>query len=214
VIKRIIAMVLPLALIAGMAFAQVKTAPTTEKTAPKKETKKVEKKNPIVEIQTNYGNIYLEVYQKETPIHANNFLDKVKAGKYDSLTFHRVVAGFVIQGGDPSGNGMGSMDGPSLPDEKSPFPEVRGTVAMARSNAASNCQFYINLKDNTSLDQQKFSTFAKVMQGMDVVDKIAGVEVGPNDKPVKPVIMQKLLIVEKLPAAKVAPVKKATPEKK
>ena len=213
-IKRIIAMVLPLALIAGMALAQEKTAPTTEKTEPKKETKKVEKKNPIVEIQTNYGNIYLEVYQNETPIHANNFLDKVKAGKYDSLTFHRVVAGFVIQGGDPSGNGMGSMDGPSLPDEKSPFPEVRGTVAMARSNAASNCQFYINLKDNTSLDQQKFSTFANVVKGMDVVDKIAGVEVGPNDKPVKPVIMQKLLIVEKLPAAKVAPVKKDTPEKK
>src|SRR5512147_1216022 len=103
----------------------------------------MQKKNPIVEIQTNHGNIYLEVFENETPVHAKNFLDKIKTGKYDKLTFHRIVAGFVIQGGDPDGNGMGSMEGPSLPDEKSPFPQVRGTVAMARSNAASNCQFYI-----------------------------------------------------------------------
>jgi cyclophilin family peptidyl-prolyl cis-trans isomerase len=217
VARRFIAVVLTGLFMTGLAFAQDTSG--TKKEEPKKVEKKVEKKNTFVEMQTNYGNIYLEVFEKETPIHAGNFLSKVDAGKYDGLTFHRVIPNFVIQGGDPSGNGTGSMEGPSLPDEKSPFPEARGTVAMARSNAASNCQFYINLKDNSFLDQQKFSTFAKVVQGMDVVDKIAAVKTGPQDKPVTPVVMTKLVRVAQLPAAKAAekkaeePVKKATENK-
>ncbi len=164
--------------------------------------KKVEK-NPIVEIQTNHGDIYLEVFLKETPIHAGNFLSKVDAGKYDSLTFHRVVAGFVIQGGDPTGSGSGSMGDDRLADEKSPYPQAPYTVAMARSGlGASNCQFYINLKDNSFLDKQKFSSFAKVISGMDVVDKIGQVKVGVNDKPLEPVIMKKLRLVDMVPAKK------------
>lgn len=206
-LKRLTIAVLSGALALGMAHAQEKA---TEK--------KVEKpmKNPIVEMKTNYGNIYLEVFEKETPIHAKNFLEKVAAGKYDSLTFHRIVAGFVIQGGDPTGTGMGSMGDDRLADEKSPYPEVRGTVAMARSSAgASNCQFYINLKDNTPLDSRGFSAFAKVVQGMDVVDKIAAVQIGENDKPLQPVVMTKLLTVEKIPvtATKAAPSKEATGQK-
>jgi cyclophilin family peptidyl-prolyl cis-trans isomerase len=211
VFKKIIAMALPVVLIAGLAFAQEKTAPQ-EKTEPKKmetEPKKVEKsmKNPILEMQTNMGNIYLEVFEKETPIHAKNFLTKSDAGQYNTLTFHRIVPDFVIQGGDPRGDGRGSMPGPALPDEKSPFPEVRGTVAMARSDSASNCQFYINLKDNTRLDQMKFSAFAKVVSGMDVVDKIAKVKRDANDKPLEPVIIEKIVRVEKVPSGKTAPEK-------
>ena len=180
--------------------------------------KKAEKpmKNPIVEMKTNYGNIYLEVFEKETPIHARNFLDKGDAGKYDSLTFHRIVPNFVIQGGDPTGTGMGDMGSDRLADEKSPFPQVRGTIAMARSAAgASNCQFYINLKDNTPLDQQGFSSFAKVVQGMDVVDKIAKVQTGQKDRPLEPVVMMKLQRVEKIPAAaeKAAPAKESSGQK-
>jgi len=180
--------------------------------------KKAEKpmKNPIVEMNTNHGNIYLEVFEKETPIHARNFLDKADAGKYDSLTFHRIVPNFVIQGGDPTGTGMGDMGSDRLADEKSPFPQVRGTIAMARSAAgASNCQFYINLKDNTPLDQQGFSSFAKVIQGMDVVDKIAKVQTGQKDRPLEPVVMIKLQRVEKIPAAaeKAAPAKESSGQK-
>jgi peptidyl-prolyl cis-trans isomerase B (cyclophilin B) len=209
VARRLIAMILSVLFMAGLVFAQEKTETKKMENEPKKAETQV--KNPIVEMQTNYGNIYLEIFQKETPIHAGNFLSKVDAGKYDKLTFHRVVPNFVIQGGDPQGSGMGSMEGPSLPDEKSPFPEIRGTMAMARSNAASNCQFYINLKDNTFLDQQKFSTFAKVVKGMDVVDKIAAVKTGPGDKPVEPVVMTKLHRVDQLPSdAKIVPVTKAT----
>jgi cyclophilin family peptidyl-prolyl cis-trans isomerase len=198
---------------------ETKQAPAAKTVAPaeKKATKPMTK-NPMVEIQTNQGNIYLEVFAKETPIHAKNFLDKVKAGKYDGLTFHRIVPGFVIQGGDPTGTGSGSMGADRLADETSPFPEVRATVAMARSSeGASNCQFYINLKDNTSLDQQKFSAFAKVTKGMDVVDKIAAVQRDSNDKPLQPVVMTKLTIVAAAPAegkaaTSKAPVSKTAPK--
>jgi peptidyl-prolyl cis-trans isomerase B (cyclophilin B) len=213
VTKRLMATIMATLFVASMAFAQAKVEPPKTE-APKTEPKKAEQKvtNPIVEMQTNYGNIYLEVFQKETPIHAGNFLAKVDAGKYDKLTFHRVIPNFVIQGGDPRGNGTGSMDGPALADEKSPYPEVRGTVAMARSDSASNCQFYINLKDNLFLDQQKFSSFAKVVKGMDVVDKIAMVKTGPNDKPVEAVVMTKLQRVDQIPTAK-APVEKKAIDK-
>lgn len=189
-IRRTLTWVMPVLVITGICLAQE---------GEEQVEKKVEK-NPIVEIQTNYGNIYLEVFKNETPVHATNFLSKVDEGKYDSLTFHRVVKNFVIQGGDPTGTGRGSMGSERLADEVSPFPEVRGTVAMARSpEGASNCQFYINLKDNTFLDKQKFSSFAKVIDGMDVVDKIGNVEVGAGDKPVEDVIMTKVSRVEEAP---------------
>ncbi len=196
-------------LFGGLAIAQ-------EKALEQKAEKKMEVKNPIVEIQTNQGSIYLEVLAKEAPIHSKNFLDKVAAGKYDGLTFHRIVPGFVIQGGDPSGNGRGSMGPDRLADESSKTPpEVRGTMAMARSAAgASNCQFYINLGDNTRLDKQGFTSFAKVMKGMDVVDKIAAVKTGPNDMPIEPVVMIKLIKVENIPSGDVAKPAKDSPQPK
>jgi len=192
--KRLIAITIAAVMMTIPAIAQEK-----EKVM---EKPKAASKNPIVEIQTNHGSIFLEVFEKETPVHARNFLTKVDGGKYDGLTFHRIVKGFVIQGGDPTGNGTGSMGPDRLADEVSPYPQARGTIAMARSGAgASNCQFYINLKDNSFLDKQKFSSFAKVVGGMDVVDKIAVVGVGPNDKPLEDVKMIKLRRVDKVPAA-------------
>ncbi len=188
-LKKTTLLALSVIVFTGFCFAQEKSE-VKEKTP---------ESNPIVKIETNHGDIYLEVFLNETPIHASNFLSKVDEGKYDSLTFHRVVKNFVIQGGDPTGTGSGSMGADRLADEKSPFPQVEGTVAMARSGAgASNCQFYINLKANTFLDKQKFSSFAKVVHGMDIVHKIETVE-AVNDKPIEPVIMIKLSRVEKLP---------------
>lgn len=196
-IKKFVVTVISVALVAGLSLAQ-------------EEEEKIEKqpeKNPIVKIQTNHGDIYFEVFLNETPIHAQNFLSKVDEGKYDSLIFHRVFKGFVIQGGDPTGTGMGSMGPERLADEKSPFPQVRGTVAMARSGAgASNCQFYINLNDHTegnetNLDAMGFSAFARVVEGMDVVDKIGNVETkgDPKTTPVESVYMFKLSRVDKIP---------------
>lgn len=191
-ISRLMAIVFPVVFLAGLSFAQEKAEKAVEKPA----------KNPIVKIETNYGDIYLEVFLNETPIHARNFLSKVDEGKYDSLTFHRVAKGFVIQGGDPTGKGSGSMGPDRLADEVSPFPQVRGTVAMARSGmGASNCQFYINLKDNTPLDKQKFSSFARVIYGMDVADQIDQVETGGprGETPAKTIYMTKLSRVDKIP---------------
>lgn len=191
-IRKLIAIALPVILLTGIGFAEEGTEKGVEKT----------EKNPIVKMETNHGDIYFEVFLNETPVHAENFLSKVDEGKYDSLTFHRVVKGFVIQGGDPTGKGNGSMGPERLADEESPYPQITGTVAMARAGAsASNCQFYINLQDNTRLDGMDFSSFAKVIHGMDVVNKIGLVETaGPRkETPVEKVIMTKLSRVEELP---------------
>jgi peptidylprolyl isomerase len=192
-------MILSLALVFGLTIGiqaqetkkAVPEKPKTEK--PKTTTPTKAAKNPMVVIETNMGNITLEVYQKETPIHAKNFLDRVDKGLYNGIIFHRVVKGFVIQGGDPTGTGMGAPNEPKLADEESPFSNIRQFVTMARSSAgASASQFYINLKDNSFLDKQKFSPFAKVVEGMDIVDKISTVPVGANDKPNEPVTMIKV----------------------
>ena len=193
-LKKVLLLALSLIVLTGFGFAQEK-GDVEEKTT---------EKNPIVKFETNHGDFYFEVFLNETPIHAQNFLSKVDAGKYDSLTFHRVVKNFFVQGGDPTGSGSGSMGADRLADEKSPYPQVEGTVAMARGGAgASNCQFYINLKDNTRLDEMGFSSFAKVVHGMDIVRKIEAVETTgpPNAKtsPVETVYMIKLSRVDELP---------------
>ncbi|MCP4582868.1 MAG: peptidylprolyl isomerase [candidate division Zixibacteria bacterium] len=149
--------------------------------------------NPIVLMQTNHGDVVIEVYEKDVPIHAANFLKLVDEGFYDSLTFHRVVPNFVIQGGDPDGTGMGGAPGKLEDDASSPYKHDRTTIAMARSGAgASTSQFYINLKENFFLDKQGFLIFAKVIEGMETMDKIATVKRGAQDRPVEPVIMTKV----------------------
>jgi cyclophilin family peptidyl-prolyl cis-trans isomerase len=139
---------------------------------------------------TVLGNVTIEVFQKEVPIHADNFLKLVDDGYYEGLTFHRIVPNFVVQGGDPTGTGTGGPPGRLQDDPSSPYVHDRGTIAMARSAAgASKSQFYINLKQNYFLDKQGFLIFAKVVKGMDVVEKMAAVATGPGDKPLVPVTM-------------------------
>lgn len=130
-----------------------------------------------VTIQTAKGPIVLEVYPKKMPVTVENFDKLVNSNFYDGLTFHR-VQDWVIQGGDPQGNGMGGP-GWTIPLETNPeLKNVRGAVAMARSldpNSAGS-QFYILKKDMPSLDGQ-YAVFGKVIQGMEVVDQIQ-----PGDK--------------------------------
>jgi peptidyl-prolyl cis-trans isomerase B (cyclophilin B) len=150
-------------------------------------------KNPVVVMETNHGNIEIELFWKETPKIAENFLRLVLSGYYDGLTFHRIVPGFVVQGGDPTGTGSGGP-GYTLPDEPTVKKHDRGTLAMARGMAGNNgSQFYIALsKEKTAhLDQQNFSVFGLVIKGMDVVDKISGVET-VGQQPKEPVIMTKV----------------------
>jgi peptidyl-prolyl cis-trans isomerase B (cyclophilin B) len=150
-------------------------------------------KNPVVVMETNQGTLEIELFWKETPKIAENFLRLVLSGYYDGLTFHRIVPGFVIQGGDPTGTGSGGP-GYTLPDEPTEKKHDRGTLAMARGMQGNNgSQFYISLsKEKTAhLDQQNFSVFGQVIKGMDVVDKIAGVET-VGQQPKEPVIMTKV----------------------
>ncbi|HLD54743.1 MAG TPA: peptidylprolyl isomerase [Candidatus Nanoarchaeia archaeon] len=139
-------------------------------------------------LETNMGNIVITLYT-DMPLTAGNFEKLVKEGFYDGVIFHRIIDGFMIQGGDPTGTGM---EGPgyTIEDEfthKGGNKNNRGTISMA--NAGPNTggsQFFINLVDNNFLDG-KHPTFGIITEGMDVVDKIAEVQTDANDKPLKEV---------------------------
>jgi peptidylprolyl isomerase len=147
-----------------------------------------------VKLETNYGNITIELYEN-MPITSGNFIKLVNQGFYDGTIFHRIIEGFMIQGGDPTGTGMGGP-GYKIKDEfKGEQKNNRGTIAMA--NAGPNTggsQFFINLVNNNYLDG-KHPVFGKVVEGMDIVDKIAKVKTGSNDKPIKEVKIIKATVL-------------------
>lgn len=129
-------------------------------------------KTSLVRITTNRGRIDLELYPDDAPIHVANFLKLIQSGFYDGLTFHRVEPGFVIQGGDPNGNGTGGP-GYSINAEFNSRPHLLGTLAMARSNDPNSAgsQFYITLAPQPMLDG-KYTVFGGVVAGMEVVKQI------------------------------------------
>ena len=155
--------------------------------------------NPIVRITMDSGKVIrLELYPETAPITVENFLDLVKKGFYNGLTFHRIIFGFMIQGGDPDGNGMGGP-GHSIKGEfksngvDNPLKHEKGVISMARSmdpNSAGS-QFFIMHEAAPHLDGQ-YAAFGKVIEGLDVVDEIASVETGFQDAPVDKVIMEKV----------------------
>ena len=153
--------------------------------------------NAKVKLETNYGDIVIELYD-EMPITAGNFEKLVREGFYDRVIFHRVIDGFMIQGGDPTGTGM-SGPGYTIKDEftnSNLDKNNRETIAMA--NAGPNTggsQFFINLVDNNFLDG-KHPVFGKVVKGMEVVDKIAKVQTDSQDKPLKEVIIEKAVLID------------------
>src|SRR3989338_2812574 len=147
-----------------------------------------------VKLQTNYGDIVIELAE-DMPITSGNFETLVEKGFYDGVIFHRVIDGFMMQGGDPTGTGTGGP-GYEIKDEFSENNRNdRGTISMA--NAGPNTggsQFFINLVDNNFLDT-KHPVFGKVVEGMDVVDKIAKVQTDANDKPLQEVRIIKAEII-------------------
>ena len=146
--------------------------------------------NPIVTFEMKNGDkFYVELYPDVAPNTVNNFIYLVNKGFYNGLIFHRVIEGFMIQGGDPKGNGTGGP-GYSIRGEfsrngfKNDFPHKRGVISMARSmmpNSAGS-QFFIMHADAPHLDGQ-YASFGRVIDGMDVIDTIATVNVDYNDKP-------------------------------
>lgn len=159
------------------------------------------KANPVVIIKTNKGDIKVELFEKEAPITVENFLKYVKEGHYNHTIFHRVIDGFMIQGGGFTADFKQKPTNPPIKNEAdNGLKNTRGTLAMARTsdvNSAS-AQFFINVADNGFLDFRSktptgygYAVFGKVIGGMDVVDAIKGVKTGSNgmhqDVPKEPV---------------------------
>ena len=136
-----------------------------------------------VVLKTNKGDITIELYA-DMPITSGNFKNLVGQGTYDGVIFHRVIDDFMIQGGDPTGTGMGDPSIPTIKDEFTPRSKNnRGTISMAnRGPNTGSSQFFINLVDNNYLDG-KHPAFGDVIDGMDVVDAIGKTATDANDKP-------------------------------
>ena len=166
----------------------------------------------IVLFETSEGNFKVELFLEKSPITAGNFKQLVEKGFYDGIKFHRVIDGFMIQGGDPLSkndslkNRWGSGGSEVIEDEFiSGLSNVRGTLSMANAGPNSgSSQFFINVNDNTFLDwdktpaQSKHPVFGKIIEGMDVVEKISKVKTTgqPYDRPINDVVIVKASILE------------------
>ena len=156
-----------------------------------------------VKLHTNAGIIVIALYD-DMPITTKNFKDLVNKGFYNGTVFHRVIEGFMIQGGCPEGTGMGGP-GYNVKDEfVKGHSNVRGTISMANTGRpdSGGSQFFINLVDNTYLDWDNPRTpsahpvFGEVSEGMDVVDAIGKTATGRNDRPMKDIVIEKAEVVE------------------
>lgn len=150
----------------------------------------------------NGKQIKIELYPDTAPITCANFDKLVKDGFYNGLIFHRVISGFMIQGGCPDGTGMGGT-GTNIKGEfasngvTNDIKHTRGVLSMARAMSpdSASSQFFIMHKDAPHLDGQ-YAAFGKVVEGMDVVDEIAEVDVDWNDKPTKPQVIKSITIID------------------
>ena len=158
--------------------------------------------NPHIKMRIqNYGTIELELFPLVAPITVNNFIELVEAGFYNGLIFHRVIEGFMIQGGDPLGNGTGGSQ-KKIKGEffkngiQNPLMHTRGVISMARSmfpDSASS-QFFIMHEDAPHLDGS-YAAFGVVISGIEIVDQIASAQVDYNDKPLQPIIIEKVELI-------------------
>ena len=161
-------------------------------------------------IETDFGMIELELDEKKAPITVKNFVDYAKSGHYNDTIFHRVIDGFMIQGGGFTAdmNQKATKD-PIRNEAMNGLKNVRGTIAMARTMVVDSAtsQFFINLVDNGFLDFRNptpqgfgYAVFGKVVKGMEIVDKIAKLQTGNSgmhqDVPVKPVVIKKVTVEE------------------
>ena len=158
--------------------------------------------NEVAVIETTLGDIELELQNDIAPGHVKNFKDLAEKGFYDGTTFHRVIPGFMIQGGDPntksddrSTHGMGGP-GYTIKAEFSSTPHTRGVLSMARSQDpdSAGSQFFVVVKDSSFLDNQ-YTVFGRVTKGMEVVDKIVSVPRDSKDNPDEKVEMKSVKII-------------------
>ena len=162
--------------------------------------------NPIVVVQTNVGDITIELFQDRAPVTVKNFLSYATSNFYNGTIFHRVIKGFMIQGGGFTPQMRLKKTGPPIKNEASALiKNGRGTVAAARSSGvnSSTSQFFINTENNASLDHKSirpdefgYAVFGKVIGGMDVVDKIERIKTNGKDVPQSLVMIMKVNVID------------------
>ena len=153
--------------------------------------------NPTVTIETNHGTFTAEMFMDVAPKTAGNFIDLAKKGYYDALIFHRVIDGFMIQGGCPNKTGTGGP-GYTIPDEFAPGLKHTSEGTFSMANAGPNTggsQFFVTLAATPWLDG-KHAIFGKVIDGMDVVRAIGKIKTLPGDRPAEDVVMTKVTVSE------------------
>ena len=168
----------------------------------------------LVQLQTTDGDIYLEMDAAKAPKTVKNFVQYVEDGQYDGVIFHRIIPGFMAQGGGytPDFKERETRE-PIENESKNGLTNARGTIAMARTNDphSASAQWFINLVDNPRLDGKDYkwgyAVFGKVVRGMDVVDAMAAIPTGPagpfpSDVPFRPIVIKKASVVDALPATK------------
>jgi len=172
----------------GVFGALPSSAQQSQKKFTKQEIKKMAETTAVIE--TKFGNITLKLFPDVAPGHVKNFIDLAKKGFYDGTTFHRIIPGFMIQGGDPNSknadkrsHGTGGP-GYTIKAEFNERPHKRGTMSMARSMSpdSAGSQFFICVKDSPFLDRQ-YTVFGEVVSGMEVADKIVSQPRDSNDNP-------------------------------
>ena len=150
-------------------------------------------------IKTNMGDISVEFFTEDAPLTVNNFINLSRDGYYDNVIFHRVISGFMIQGGDPSGTGhgeMGKYPGYNFEDElNNQRAYEKGTLAMANAGPNTNGSQFFIMHVDYPLPYQ-YTIFGSVTDGLEVVDKIASVETGDGDKPVNDVVIESIEVKE------------------
>jgi cyclophilin family peptidyl-prolyl cis-trans isomerase len=147
-------------------------------------------------MHTTHGAIALELFDEDAPKTVENFRRLAADGFYDGIVFHRVIADFMIQGGCPQGTGTGGP-GYTFEDEINDNKIIRGTLAMANAGPNTNgSQFFIVTAEATPWLDGKHTAFGHVVEGMDTVDKIEGVETGPGDRPVEPVLIERVELAD------------------
>jgi len=157
--------------------------------------------NRTAVIQTNKGTIRFELLQEDAPKTTENFITLAERGYYDGVVFHRVIKGFMIQGGDPTGTGRGGQSawGSRFADEIDPSSAVyqsgykAGTVAMANAGPNTNGSQFFIMHVNYPLPPN-YTIFGRVTEGQDVVDAIASTSTGPGDRPISPVVMERVTV--------------------
>jgi peptidyl-prolyl cis-trans isomerase A (cyclophilin A) len=167
------------------------------------------KKNPVVSMETTLGNIRIELFEKEAPVSVRNFLDYTKSGFYSGTIFHRVIPGFMAQGGGfTPDRKQKPANAPIKNEAANGLKNDRGTIAMARTSApdSATAQFFINVVNNSMLNRPSpdgagYAVFGKVIEGMDVVDKIVAVKTQNvnmvfQNLPETPVIIKSVKVVK------------------